>query len=213
MEQNNCSKLHVCRHFLKGTCKFPQCIMSHNLLDDHSMRVLEMGGIDGKTASNFQAIYDFKHVEFNKEQKKGYGKLQETVVLDFEFDRGRNCSCLTSQLNPTILLGLSVHNYRPRNEYWKRPVTPTIKEVKTTLETVQCTMDVPPSEGKYLANSTNCCLVESAFIFLLLQYIYIFSLSAITCLQEWSKSWCNHVGGRTALLLPKVLHSKQQLSG
>lgn len=165
MEQNNCSKLHVCRHFLKGTCKFPQCIMSHNLLDDHSMRVLEMGGIDGKTASNFQAIYDFKHVEFNKEQKKGYGKLQETVVLDFEFDRGRNCSCLTSQLNPTILLGLSVHNYRPRNEYWKRPVTPTIKEVKTTLETVQCTMDVPPSEGKYLANSTNHCLVESVLYF------------------------------------------------
>ncbi|XP_032913082.1 protein mono-ADP-ribosyltransferase TIPARP-like isoform X5 [Catharus ustulatus] len=110
--QQNCSKLHVCRHFLQGTCKFPQCIMSHNLLDDHAMRVLEAGGIDGKIASNFQAIYDFKHVEFNKGQKKGY-----------------------------------VHNYRPRNEYWKRPTTPRIKEVKTTLETVQCMTDVPPSES------------------------------------------------------------------
>ncbi|XP_016161554.1 PREDICTED: zinc finger CCCH-type antiviral protein 1-like isoform X8 [Ficedula albicollis] len=71
-QQSNCNKLHVCRHFLKGKCKFPQCIMNHNLLDDHAMRVLETGGIDGKIASNFQAIYDFKHVEFNKEQKKGY---------------------------------------------------------------------------------------------------------------------------------------------
>ncbi|NXR23197.1 PAR12 polymerase, partial [Cinclus mexicanus] len=111
MQQNNCNKLHVCRHFLKGKCKFPQCIMSHNLLDGHAMRVLETGGIDGKIASNFQAIYDFKHVEFNKENKK------ENIGLkhDFEFDRGRNF--------------------------------PRIKEVKTTSETVQCLLDVPPSKA------------------------------------------------------------------
>ncbi|KAL2309744.1 hypothetical protein Nmel_005972 [Mimus melanotis] len=113
MQQNNCNKLHVCRHFLNGKCKFPQCIMSHNLLDGHAMRVLETGGIDGKIASNFQAIYDFKHVEFNKEQKKVYG----------------------------------VRNYRPRNDYRKIPAIPRIKEVKTTLETVQCMLDVPPPEG------------------------------------------------------------------
>lgn len=81
MQQNNCNKLHVCQHFLKGKCKFPRCINSHNLLDDHALRVLETVGIDGKIASNFQAIYDYKHVEFNREQKKVYGKLQETVVL------------------------------------------------------------------------------------------------------------------------------------
>ncbi|XP_062347767.1 zinc finger CCCH-type antiviral protein 1-like isoform X2 [Cinclus cinclus] len=112
MQQNNCNKLHVCRHFLKGKCKFPQCIMSHNLLDGHAMRVLETGGIDGKIASNFQAIYDFKHVEFNKENKKEY-----------------------------------VRSYRPRNDCWKIPAVPRIKEVKTTSETVQCLLDVPPSKG------------------------------------------------------------------
>ncbi|NXM89224.1 PAR12 polymerase, partial [Oenanthe oenanthe] len=90
MQQRNCNKLHVCRHFLKGKCKFPQCIMNHNLLNDHAMRVLETGGIDGKTASNFQAIYDFKHVEFNREQKKGYGKLQETMVLNMILTNQRN---------------------------------------------------------------------------------------------------------------------------
>ncbi|RMC02794.1 hypothetical protein DUI87_19985 [Hirundo rustica rustica] len=72
MQQNNCSKLHVCRHFLLGKCKFPRCIMSHNLLDVHALRLLETGGIDGKIASNFQAICDYKHFEFNREPKKGY---------------------------------------------------------------------------------------------------------------------------------------------
>ncbi|NWV19790.1 PAR12 polymerase, partial [Origma solitaria] len=117
MQQNNCNKLHVCRHFLKGKCKFPQCKVSHNLLDGHALRVLETGGIDAKIASNYQIIYDYKHEEFNREQKKGCGKLQETVILNriFSFDRGRNCSCLTSQLNPIILLVLSVYNYQPRN--------------------------------------------------------------------------------------------------
>ncbi|NXA70523.1 PAR12 polymerase, partial [Mohoua ochrocephala] len=86
MQRSNCNKLHVCRHFLKGKCKFPRCIMSHNLLDGHALRVLETGGIDGKIASNFQAIYDYKHMEFNREQKKGNSGLKQ----DFEFDRGRN---------------------------------------------------------------------------------------------------------------------------
>ncbi|NWX31991.1 PAR12 polymerase, partial [Notiomystis cincta] len=79
MQQNQCNKLHVCQHFLKGKCKFPRCVISHNLLDGHALRVLETGGIDGKIASNFQTIYDYKHMEFSREQKKGYGKLQETV--------------------------------------------------------------------------------------------------------------------------------------
>ncbi|NWW21888.1 PAR12 polymerase, partial [Falcunculus frontatus] len=82
MQQNNCNKLHVCRHFLKGKCKFPRCTVSHNLLDGHALRVLETGGIDEKMASNFQAIYVYKHMEFNREPKKGYGKLQETAVLN-----------------------------------------------------------------------------------------------------------------------------------
>ncbi|NXP89075.1 PAR12 polymerase, partial [Passerina amoena] len=140
-QQSNCNKLHVCQHFLKGRCKFPRCIISHNLLDDHALRVLETVGIDGKIASNFQAIYDYKHVEFNREPKKVYGKLQETY----------------------------------RNDNWKNPAVRKTKEVKTTLETVQCKLDVPPSGGKYLDNSTNCFLVESAFVFLFLQYIHIFS--------------------------------------
>ncbi|NXE76581.1 PAR12 polymerase, partial [Cochlearius cochlearius] len=69
-QQDNCNKLHVCRHFLHGECRFFPCKRSHNLLDTHGLRLLETGGIDVNIASNIQAIYDYKHVEFNKELKK-----------------------------------------------------------------------------------------------------------------------------------------------
>ncbi|XP_062448692.1 zinc finger CCCH-type antiviral protein 1-like [Rhea pennata] len=69
--QQNCNRLHICQHFLRGECRFLQCKRSHNLLNAHELHVLETGGIDLKTASNFQAICDHKHVEFNKELKKG----------------------------------------------------------------------------------------------------------------------------------------------
>ncbi|NXF09401.1 PAR12 polymerase, partial [Smithornis capensis] len=71
LQQHNCTKLHVCRHFLQGQCRFLQCMRNHNLLDEHALRVLETGGIDGKIASNLQIIYDYKHVEFNRELKNG----------------------------------------------------------------------------------------------------------------------------------------------
>ncbi|XP_066175549.1 protein mono-ADP-ribosyltransferase PARP12-like isoform X2 [Sylvia atricapilla] len=113
MHQNNCNKLHICRHFLLGKCKFPQCIMSHNLLDSHALRVLEAGGIDGRIASNFQAICDYKHLEFNRQQKKGY-----------------------------------VHNYRPRNDNWKKPAVTRNKELKTTSKKEESKLHTqPPSEG------------------------------------------------------------------
>ncbi|NXO38877.1 PAR12 polymerase, partial [Locustella ochotensis] len=96
MQQNNCTKLHICRHFLLGKCKFPRCIMSHNLLDHHASKLLEAGGIDGRTASNFQAICDYKHLEFNKGQKKGNSGLKH----DFELDRGRNFTRV-KELNTT----------------------------------------------------------------------------------------------------------------
>ncbi|NWU84980.1 PAR12 polymerase, partial [Onychorhynchus coronatus] len=70
MQENNCNKLHVCRHFLHGECRFLPCMRSHNLLDGHALRVLETGGIDGKIASNLQIIYDNKHMEFNRDLKK-----------------------------------------------------------------------------------------------------------------------------------------------
>ncbi|NWS64810.1 PAR12 polymerase, partial [Chunga burmeisteri] len=78
-QQNSCNKLHICRHFLHGQCRFLPCKRSHNLLDTHALSVLETGGIDVNIASNIQDICDRKHVEFNKEQKKGKSKLENLL--------------------------------------------------------------------------------------------------------------------------------------
>ncbi|XP_054029766.1 zinc finger CCCH-type antiviral protein 1-like [Dryobates pubescens] len=69
-QQNNCKRLHVCRHFLHGECRFLKCKRSHNLLNVHALRLLEAIGIDSNTVSNIQIVYDHKHVEFNKELQK-----------------------------------------------------------------------------------------------------------------------------------------------
>ncbi|NWQ77739.1 PAR12 polymerase, partial [Columbina picui] len=74
-QQKNCNKLHVCRHFLHGECRFFPCKRSHNLLDPHALRVLEAGGIDVNVASNIQTIYDHRHAELNKELEKGRSEL------------------------------------------------------------------------------------------------------------------------------------------
>ncbi|NWW96112.1 PAR12 polymerase, partial [Rhynochetos jubatus] len=79
-QQNNCNRLHVCRHFLHGECRFSQCKRSHDLLTSHALRVLVAGGIDACIAVNIQAICDHKHVEFNKELKKGKSKPRENLT-------------------------------------------------------------------------------------------------------------------------------------
>ncbi|NXL01208.1 PAR12 polymerase, partial [Mesembrinibis cayennensis] len=77
-QRNYCDKLHICRHFLRGDCRFFPCKISHNLLDTHALRVLETGGIDVTIASNIQAIYDYRHMEFNK-LKTGKSKLENVL--------------------------------------------------------------------------------------------------------------------------------------
>ncbi|XP_030317296.1 zinc finger CCCH-type antiviral protein 1 isoform X2 [Calypte anna] len=66
-QQKNCSKLHVCYHFLHGQCRFFPCKRSHNLLDSHTLRLLEIEGISVQIASNMQTIYDHRHADFIKE--------------------------------------------------------------------------------------------------------------------------------------------------
>ncbi|NXG71942.1 PAR12 polymerase, partial [Baryphthengus martii] len=80
-QQNNCNRLHVCRHFLHGECRFLPCKRSHNLLSTHALRVLESGGIDSNIASKFQTICDHKHVEFNRELKEGKKKLWKNPAV------------------------------------------------------------------------------------------------------------------------------------
>ncbi|KAK1204207.1 PAR12 ribosyltransferase, partial [Pygoscelis papua] len=100
-QQNSCNKLHICRHFLQGECRFVPCNRSHNLLDTHSLRVLETGGIDANIASNIQAIDDHKHVEFNEELKKGRSKLENLLEKNKGFK-----ACQSPILSEQVLLDI-----------------------------------------------------------------------------------------------------------
>ncbi|KAF1399624.1 Poly [ADP-ribose] polymerase 12, partial [Spheniscus mendiculus] len=100
-QQNSCNKLHICRHFLQGECRFFPCKRSHNLLDTYSLRVLETGGIDVNIASNIQAIDDHKHAEFNKELKKGRSKL-ENLLEEKAVRRSKETKILLQTVDSTL---------------------------------------------------------------------------------------------------------------
>ncbi|KAF7248255.1 Protein mono-ADP-ribosyltransferase PARP12 [Varanus komodoensis] len=73
-QRANCTKLHICRFFLKGQCRFPHCKRSHNLLDPDTLALLLAEGLDHKIAWNIQSICDHKTAAFCKElgQSKTY---------------------------------------------------------------------------------------------------------------------------------------------
>ncbi|XP_070804202.1 protein mono-ADP-ribosyltransferase PARP12-like [Pituophis catenifer annectens] len=62
--KENCSRLHICRYFLKGECRFPHCKRSHNLLDSHPTSLLISEGLDQDTIWNIQAICDARIAAF-----------------------------------------------------------------------------------------------------------------------------------------------------
>ncbi|KAM7181141.1 protein mono-ADP-ribosyltransferase PARP12-like [Macrochelys suwanniensis] len=66
-QQDNCNKLHVCRHFLRGECRFFKCNRSHRILDNNVLRLLLAEGLNICVAKNIQIICDHKHTEFSKE--------------------------------------------------------------------------------------------------------------------------------------------------
>ncbi|CAM4447629.1 protein mono-ADP-ribosyltransferase PARP12-like isoform X1 [Caretta caretta] len=66
-QQDNCNKLHVCRHFLRGECRFSKCNRSHRILDGNVLRLLIAEGLNIITVKNIQVICDHKHTEFSKE--------------------------------------------------------------------------------------------------------------------------------------------------
>ncbi|XP_061438461.1 zinc finger CCCH-type antiviral protein 1-like isoform X2 [Rhineura floridana] len=60
VQQDNCTKLHICRYFLRGQCRFPRCKRSHNLLQPNALKLLLEGGVDNKMAWNIQTICNHK---------------------------------------------------------------------------------------------------------------------------------------------------------
>ncbi|XP_006031847.1 poly [ADP-ribose] polymerase 12 isoform X1 [Alligator sinensis] len=78
-EQHNCTKLHICRHFLHGQCRFPNCKRSHSLLNSKALTLLTPVGVNDNAAQNIQLICDHKHATFSQEisQRKTLNNTEE----------------------------------------------------------------------------------------------------------------------------------------
>ncbi|XP_077166179.1 protein mono-ADP-ribosyltransferase PARP12-like isoform X2 [Paroedura picta] len=66
-QKEDCKKLHICRFFLRGSCRFVRCKRSHNLLQPDVLQLLLGEGVDDKTAWNIQTICNHKTAELAKE--------------------------------------------------------------------------------------------------------------------------------------------------
>ncbi|KAL8194465.1 UNVERIFIED_CONTAM: hypothetical protein K2H54_020460 [Gekko kuhli] len=67
LQKEDCKKLHVCRFFLRGTCRFPRCKRSHDLLQPNMLKLLLEEGVDGKMAWNIQTIRAHQTAELARE--------------------------------------------------------------------------------------------------------------------------------------------------
>ncbi|ETE59810.1 Zinc finger CCCH-type antiviral protein 1 [Ophiophagus hannah] len=64
---DSCSRLHICRYFLRGECRFLHCKRSHNLLDPVATILLISEGLDQDTIWNIQTICDARIADFIKD--------------------------------------------------------------------------------------------------------------------------------------------------
>ncbi|XP_026580974.1 zinc finger CCCH-type antiviral protein 1-like [Pseudonaja textilis] len=72
---DSCSRLHICRYFLKGECRFPRCKRSHNLLDPLATSLLISEGLDQDTIWNIQAICDARIAAFIRDLREPFYTL------------------------------------------------------------------------------------------------------------------------------------------
>uniref|UniRef100_A0A8C6Y1H4 Zinc finger CCCH-type antiviral protein 1 n=1 Tax=Naja naja TaxID=35670 RepID=A0A8C6Y1H4_NAJNA len=93
---DSCSRLHICRYFLKGECRFPNCKRSHNLLDPLPTSLLMSEGLDQDTIWNIQTICEARIAAFMKDLRERFytlasfsGPLSISEHLFFSFPSPR----------------------------------------------------------------------------------------------------------------------------
>uniref|UniRef100_A0A2K6AAD3 Zinc finger CCCH-type containing, antiviral 1 n=1 Tax=Mandrillus leucophaeus TaxID=9568 RepID=A0A2K6AAD3_MANLE len=64
-QQPPCSRLHICEHFTRGNCRFPNCLRSHNLMDRKVLAIMREHGLNPDVVQNIQDICNSKHMQKN----------------------------------------------------------------------------------------------------------------------------------------------------
>ncbi|XP_062839665.1 zinc finger CCCH-type antiviral protein 1 isoform X1 [Anolis carolinensis] len=101
-QQDNCSKLHICRYFLKGQCRFPRCKRSHRLMDPIALKLLLAEGLDNKMAFNIQTICNYKTTALARElgaNKCSSSKAKPTANQEKSGNQSKSIFEQTSSLN------------------------------------------------------------------------------------------------------------------
>nr|XP_021520969.1 zinc finger CCCH-type antiviral protein 1 [Aotus nancymaae] len=55
-QQPPCARLHICDHFTRGNCRFPNCLRSHNLMDRKVLAIMREHGLSPDVVQNIQDI-------------------------------------------------------------------------------------------------------------------------------------------------------------
>ncbi|VCX43289.1 unnamed protein product, partial [Gulo gulo] len=56
-----CERLHICEHFIRGNCGYPNCLRSHNLMDRRVLTIMREHGLSSSVVQNIQDICNSKH--------------------------------------------------------------------------------------------------------------------------------------------------------
>ncbi|XP_006887278.1 PREDICTED: zinc finger CCCH-type antiviral protein 1-like [Elephantulus edwardii] len=64
--RDKCTKFHVCRSFVRGECKLPNCRRSHQLIQDAALKVVEDQGLSLGSTIHFQIIAAYKHMTLHR---------------------------------------------------------------------------------------------------------------------------------------------------
>ncbi|XP_004677264.1 PREDICTED: zinc finger CCCH-type antiviral protein 1 [Condylura cristata] len=61
-QQPLCERLHICEHFTRGNCGYPNCLRSHNLMDRKVLDIMKEHGLSPEVVQNIQDICNSKHL-------------------------------------------------------------------------------------------------------------------------------------------------------
>uniref|UniRef100_A0A8C2S9A1 C3H1-type domain-containing protein n=1 Tax=Capra hircus TaxID=9925 RepID=A0A8C2S9A1_CAPHI len=64
--KDKCTKLHVCKSFVRGECRLQKCKRSHQLIHATSLELLQDQELEISSVVNFQIISTYKHMKLHK---------------------------------------------------------------------------------------------------------------------------------------------------
>ncbi|XP_063106636.1 zinc finger CCCH-type antiviral protein 1 isoform X2 [Cavia porcellus] len=73
-QQPPCERLHICEHFTRGNCSYPNCLRSHNLMDRKVLAIMRDHGLSPDVVQNIQDICNSKHMRRNPSVPKLPGR-------------------------------------------------------------------------------------------------------------------------------------------